>query len=258
VSCAEACVFVVRDEWYRVEKISECEFNPCVATIECVALTTSYEWGVAGRKVTGSASEPPAADKSLIAYLAWTGQMESEAAVAFSELAEFLHQLGAPLELVNRCVYASEDEQRHASTIRALLPHSAPVEIERRATSITLLDIAKHNAVHGCVLETWAAVHAASFAKSAIDEDVRQAHAAVANDEMRHGALSWDVHRWLMTQLCEIEAEEVRELLRATLRGLVRTAPASMASHPKELGVFAEDHATKSAMVLWRELGILA
>ncbi len=100
-------------------------------------------------------------------------------------------------------VAAARDEARHARAMAAKARrHGATVERVRvRATPATIVDRARENAVEGCVHETLGALLAMRQATHARDRGVRAAMAAIARDEIRHAALSWDVHAFLFARL---------------------------------------------------------
>lgn len=68
-------------------------------------------------------------------------------------------------------------------------------------TDETLLSIAIHNAVEGCVSETWAAMMAQIQAERAETPELRALFSTIARDEITHGQLAWDLHAWLLEQL---------------------------------------------------------
>ena len=90
-----------------------------------------------------------------------------------------------------------------------------------------LLAVATHNAVEGCVHETWAAVEAAWLAHRGADEELRTAFRRIADDEAGHAQLAWDIHAWLTSRLSEAEAAAVHHAQRVALGALPRRAMAS-------------------------------
>jgi hypothetical protein len=130
--------------------------------------------------------------------------METVSITAFEELADQLQAHGAPQDLVDRCRAAAEDERLHARLLGALASrHGGRFEGETIPcqSSADLLTIAMHNATEGCVNEAWAACLATHQALMATDPMIRHAFKRIAQDEVRHAQLSWDMHAWFLTQL---------------------------------------------------------
>jgi hypothetical protein len=119
------------------------------------------------------------------------------------------------------------DEARHFQQVRALARRyrgPAPARPDPPLPRDRDLGaIACHNAVEGCVRETFGAVVAAWQAQTAIDPVVRQTMTAVARDEAAHAQLAWDVHAWALDKLdgrgqaavAEARAQAVTELVGA-------------------------------------------
>jgi hypothetical protein len=125
--------------------------------------------------------------------------LEAASVPAFERLVDELLTHGAPARLVAAARAAIADERRHARVIGALArryggePASAHVEpMAPRA----LVELARENAVEGCVAETWGAVIAHHQAAHAPDRRVRAALARVADDEARHAELAWAIAAW--------------------------------------------------------------
>ena len=148
-------------------------------------------------------------DGGLADHLDAMATMEAVSITAFDELAAQLDKLGAPAELLARCRSAARDEARHLALLEQLggrgptqLPAPAPAET-------SALTIALHNAVEGCVSETWAALLARHQSEHATDASTRRAFAVIAEDEARHAQLAWDLHAWLSGLLTPEEAAQV-------------------------------------------------
>ncbi|MCY1008004.1 hypothetical protein OV079_21085 [Nannocystis pusilla] len=78
---------------------------------------------------------------------------------------------------------------------------SPALEVPTAVRSLEAL--ARENAVEGCVRETFGALVARYQASVAADEPLRRLFAAIAEDELDHAALAWDVATWLNGQLDE-------------------------------------------------------
>jgi hypothetical protein len=194
------------DECSLTMPIPSTDDEPTVdGTIECFMTETTYY--MCGRRplhhieICGDGVDELGRTYADMAYL------EAAAVDAFIELAAQLRRLGAPQELIARCLAAAEDERLHTRWLTALANHHGvrvpSPQVEAGAPAATLLEIATHNAGEGCVNETWAALCAHYWARSATDERLRAVFGRIAEDETRHGQLAWDLHQWLLTQLDE-------------------------------------------------------
>jgi hypothetical protein len=65
----------------------------------------------------------------------------------------------------------------------------------------TLEDVARDNAVDGCVRETFGALLGSVQAARARDARLRAFFAGIVEDELAHAALAWDLHRHLVRRL---------------------------------------------------------
>jgi hypothetical protein len=161
------------------------------------------DWGGAALAVP-TRSAP--ADPTRAAAWARAGVAEHASIAAFSKLALELLAHGAPAALVRKVHAAGLDEIDHAERCFALaarfggvavgpgaFPFTAPIDAAR-----PLAALAADAVREGCVGETVGAVLARAAASSAPDPDVRAALAAIAADEERHAALSWEVVAWAL------------------------------------------------------------
>lgn len=208
-----------------------------------------------GRRPLGHV-EAAVVGEGLAGYLARCAHLEAASVIAFEELAGQLRGLGAPAELVARCVVAAGEERRHAVVLGGLAEAGGAVvpAVELRGGERSLRAIATHNAIEGCVHEAWAAVEAAWQGVHARDAELRAAMAAIAVEEARHAQLAWDLHAWLLAQLDEEGRVAVRSAQRAAISGL-RAVVARDAS-PSELGM--PDRATRGAMATAFAAGLVA
>jgi hypothetical protein len=192
------------DNWH-IDRLDSCEIESEPDTIH-VTCSGTYRFAYEGRRpLAGLAlDEPRAIDGELGACLAELAYLEAASIVAFSELATQLERLVAPAELIDRCRAAAVDERRHADLLAALSRRHGgeprePLVQPRDAPS--LLALARHNAVEGCVLESFAALIACVRAATADDADLRAAYRGIAEDELRHGQLAWDIDAWVLARL---------------------------------------------------------
>jgi hypothetical protein len=115
--------------------------------------------------------------------------LEHASITAFVELAEQLGHHGAPAALVDRCRQAAADEARHVELLVGL-GAPRPTETPAPTREASLLAIALHNAVEGCVMETWAALLAADQAQRAPEPPVATRRALGLPDSLRAHALA--------------------------------------------------------------------
>src|SRR5262249_35145843 len=117
---------------------------------------------------------------------------------------EELRAHGAPAPLLAQVARAARDEVRHARATARLArrygghpqrPAIAPPRLR------SLEAIALENAVEGGVNETYAALEAQWLAEHAQDPEIARTMGAIALDEARHAALSWQVAAWVDAQL---------------------------------------------------------
>ncbi|HEY0136295.1 MAG TPA: ferritin-like domain-containing protein [Nannocystis sp.] len=172
-----------------------------------VALTCKYRdpLTACGRCPIGTVHgrREPVADPTL-AWLLAAAELEAISVPAFTELAADLARHGAPDELRQAALDAADDERRHTAAIVALARRrgGAPVPPSvDPAPAADLETLASHNAVEGCVRETWGALVAAFQARNAAEPDVRAAQARIAEDERTHAELAWRIDAWVRPRL---------------------------------------------------------
>jgi len=160
--------------------------------------------------------------------------MEAGSVEAFRRLRDELRIHGAPERLVRAAGRARRDEVRHVRQTSALARRfrerpvgPLPVPSRRRRS---LEEMALENAVEGCVRETYSALECMWQAHRAADPVVRATMQRIARDELRHLALSWDVHAWALPRLGRAARERVLAAQRreiAALTAEMRADPAS-------------------------------
>jgi rubrerythrin len=155
----------------------------------------------------------PAAGCAPVArLLAECAQLEAASVPAFLRLARELRQLGAPM-LARAAQRSAQDEVRHTRQMRALSAryHAEPStpQVQRAARSRNASEVARDNAVEGCVRETFGALLAWQQAATALDPEVARVMRGIAADETRHAELSWAIAAWLEPQLSARERAAV-------------------------------------------------
>lgn len=131
-----------------------------------------------------------------VARLVAMAEEEAAAVTAFAWLAEDLEEHGLDEALAARARRASADEIRHFRALSRAArraggeprPHRAGVRASR-----SLVAVALENAVEGCVREAAGAALLLVQAKQASDARLARAFAKIAEDELAHAALSWDI-----------------------------------------------------------------
>lgn len=177
-----------------------------------------------GRAPAGLAR--PQLDESTAAgaYWARAAHLEAASVEAFERLASELAAHDAPAELVVRARSAAADERRHVNLVGALATRAGARVPDVNVTPFFVrpfLDIAIENTREGEVAETYGAVVALYQSQHAPDDAVRETMTLVADDELSHAELSWDIGRWLATRLSpseRIQLGVIRQQAAAVLR----------------------------------------
>ena len=172
---------------------------------------------VTGRTPTGLLVQRSPATSSLARWLADCAHLEAASVPAFDELAAELHSFGAPAQLVRAATRSAHDERGHARMLgrlaRRLGADVAPVrrsETELRGPD----EVARDNAVEGCVREAYGAFVAAHQAENATSRVVRRAYRRIAQDEARHALLSFAANDWLTPRLSSAARRRTEEARR--------------------------------------------
>jgi rubrerythrin len=198
------------------------------------------------------------------AHFADMAHLEAASVRAFIELAEWLERREAPSELIERCRAAAADEVVHAELMAALAQREGAEVAPAIADpgSDELLAVALHNAVEGCVHEAFAAVIAAHQAWTCDELELRETFARIADDELRHGQLAWDLHAWLIDQLDEVGRAKVEAAQQSALAQLASSTRTNAAQAPEGLGwpspEVAAGMADRFAALVGRPLAVAA
>jgi rubrerythrin len=226
LACAELCseLWWMYEEDYRIlTDVGDCSWSPPEGPAPgMMACEVAFKWECKGRRPLNCVGRP------IGGRLARDAALEAVSVHAFEELAGQLRRAGAPDGLIVACRRAEDDERRHARWLGALaaVADQPPTRIAAAPSAdASLLEVATHNAVEGCVNETFAALLALHQAAAAPDGRVRRVFLQIALDEVRHGELAWDVHRWLMTQLDRRSRRRVMRAQREALTRLEHLAP---------------------------------
>lgn len=216
--CVELCMTTGQVEGCVLTAIEE---EPAVSC----TITASQNCGGIGRRPPGLAPTEGRFDMNALArHFSAAAHLEAASVPAFEIMARELAAHGAPRALRRRARRAAREEARHTSTMAALARRYGgrliPPEVERRAVR-SLEEVTLENAVEGCVRETSGAAVARWQSLHAATPRLRRTLRRIADDETRHAALSWDVHRWAIQRLprgsarrIEREAAQVADSLR--------------------------------------------
>ena len=237
IYCGDPSNVAVREvddgyEVYATRMTSDCDpvivmryllhVSPDGTITELSSEEISHEVGVCvGRRPDGLRSDGAAPIESPTAhFFAHVARLEAAAVSAFQILACELSTHGAPSQMVDDCREAADDEVRHALQMDALAARFGvePIaaEVEDRPLR-ALYDIAFENAVEGCVRETFGALVGTHQSLSATDPTVADTMRRIADDEIRHAALSWRIAEWIEPQL---SPEEQRSIARARAQAI--------------------------------------
>ena len=152
-------------------------------------------------------------------YFARLAQEEATAVFAFTELLDHLQDWEAPSSLQDWCGRIIEEEKVHTLMMSGLAhrngQQSAVVHFPE-VNRVSMKEMAIHNALTGCIGETWSAVELCHQAEHA--PKYNGVFKRIAKDETSHAEFSWALHEWLMSQLTEDEQTEVLEAMREMLR----------------------------------------
>ena len=198
--------------------------NACGTAYFCSLLDCTVACDAVGRRPAGLAAEPAlAAALRLDEWLVRAAHLEAASVPAFAQLERELAAHGAPERLVAGARRARADEVRHAAIMGALARAAGArlVPVDVAPTPLRpLVEIARENAVEGCVRETAGAVVAARQARAFADPQLQRVFAAIAADERRHANLAWAVDDWVRPRLTVAERRSVDGARAAAIRQL--------------------------------------
>ncbi len=172
-------------------------------TLECTYSVWSCD--SAGRRSAGLVSPRLPTDCGALGrYFAAMAHNEAASVVSFVRLQGELAAHGAPAELLEQVRRAARDEVRHARVMgRLARVHGAqPVRPTHVDVGVRpLAEIARENAIEGCVAETWSALLCTWQARHSVDPEIAAALRQIAVDETRHAELAWSLAAWMRGRL---------------------------------------------------------
>lgn len=196
------------------------QLNVQVGVVECSGSTVQIMRGRAATIPT----QCQEMDDDWGGYFATLAQEEATAVFAFEELLAHLRVWDAPIQLQKWCAQIIQDEQRHALMMSGLAyrngQDSAVVHFPK-SNRVSLKEMAKHNALTGCIGETWSAIELMYQSEQA--PKYNAVFKRIAQDETTHAEFSWALHDWLMSKLSDTERGDVIDSM---MRMLVVSPPA--------------------------------
>jgi hypothetical protein len=178
-----------------------------------------------GRRPPGLECAPAFTGGELCIYFQEMARLEAASVPAFRRLGHELRVHGAPGALLRAARRAARDEVVHTRLGRALAERFGgryvPPRIAPRPMR-SVEELARDNAVEGCVRETFGAMIATWQAHAASDPVVRRIMRRVAIDETRHAALAIRVARWAERRLSCDARRRVNDARRATAAAVLR------------------------------------
>jgi hypothetical protein len=140
----------------------------------------------------------------LGAYFARAAHLERASVHAFERMARELRAMRAPRRLVALARRSADEERSHGRRTARLARRfgATPSRVRLRPVGARSVEMfATENAVEGCVREALGALVAAHQAVAATDPRIRRTISAIAGEEARHAALSFDVLAWTTRRL---------------------------------------------------------
>ncbi|RKH40726.1 ferritin-like domain-containing protein [Corallococcus sicarius] len=150
-------------------------------------------------------------------FFAEVAHLEAASIHAFLRLREELALHGAAAGLQDAALASAVDEVLHTDATGRLARRFGATPMKPSVAALPLRplsEVARDNAVEGCVRETYGALVAHHQALHAQDTEVREAMVRIAEDETRHAGLSWDIDRWVRPRLSAQEREALKEAQR--------------------------------------------
>jgi hypothetical protein len=232
-------------------------------TMPALTCTEIQSCGGAGRRPEGLAEPTFLADRDTTGgWLARAAFLEEASVDAFRAIRSQLVAFGAPKRLVRAASRAARDERRHARRMRSFARrHGArvPEPAIAGAPAASLEAFAMHNAIEGCVRETFGALVARWQAANALDRDLAATMDRIAHEEAEHAALSWQIDAWARARLDREARARIDRAKHEAARALIADAgcavPASLAA---PLGLLSGSDARALAAKLVEALGLLA
>ena len=177
--------------------------QPDGTSIQALSCESHHSCG-AGRRPDGFEVVPMHASNADASWMKQAALLEAASVDAFRWLRRDLRAHGAPRRLLRQASRAMREEKRHARRMGALAKRSVGA-VELAKTSVpaipSLERLAMHNAVEGCIRETFGALIAQYQARHAQDPEFAAAMKKVAVEEAHHAALAYRIDAWARKRL---------------------------------------------------------
>ena len=229
-SCSDQLI----ENWEEQSK--QGDVNLSVGEVTCGLTPKSPPRVIKGRAPLSGVSHSRSA-KDLASYFARQAQEEAISIFSFAELHDILCAYHAPENLQQRSIKALREEQLHTRMAIALCEQyggTAPAIQVPTLKSVSLFEATLHNALVGCIQETWAAV-LEEFQAQHTQKHNRVQH-RIAKDEISHAQLAWDIHSFFMSMLSDQEQSSILESMETFLSShdcdILETFPGS-----QEIGI---------------------
>jgi hypothetical protein len=154
-------------------------------------------------------------------YFGRLAQEEATAVFAFGELLEHLQHWDASESLQDWCRKIIGEEQTHTLMMSGLAHRNGQTSAVIQFPSVnqvSMKEMAIHNALTGCIGETWFAVLLRYQSEHA--PKYKGVFKRISKDETSHAEFSWSLHEWFMSQLTADEQVEVHRAMRSMLSRL--------------------------------------
>ncbi|MAA78179.1 MAG: hypothetical protein CL916_02885, partial [Deltaproteobacteria bacterium] len=222
------------DNWS--ELVQKGESTTPVGEVSCVLVPKIHRRVIKGRAPLSSSANLQIVT-SLASHFARQAQEEAISIFSFAELHQILCVYNAPKNLQERCIRSLKEEQAHtrmAITLCERYGGSSPDMHVPSPKTVSLFDAALHNAIVGCIQETWAAVLEEYQAQhTQIHQHIQR---RIAKDEASHAQLAWDIHDFFMDLLSQNERSHIIEQMTSLLSSydidVIESFPRS-----KEIGI---------------------
>jgi hypothetical protein len=194
-------------------------------SVSCRSTITSVSTCVYGRRPLGW-TDAPRVITTVQHQLDSIAATERVSITAFQHLAVELARFALDEDFIHRCHAAAEDERHHVALLVGLgaNPRLLPDLGSALDPTRSRFAIALHNALEGCVAETWSALLVHWQSQHAADPATRLVFGQIARDEARHAELAWDLHHALVEGLSAPQRAEIEAARARALNELARTA----------------------------------